>query len=194
MCEYAAGARKPLLCAGLRRRGGYAMTDDHMGGPPLIARETGAQPPRLFRLGPQDADRYADHLLRLDDEDRRFRFFDDAPEFMIMLHAGAAASDGRIALGFEEGGEIRAVGELLADPARPEVGELAFSVEKGWRRHGLGAALMGGLIEAGARAGFSTLELEFLANNAAMQALARRFTPSIVRRDGRVVATIASAG
>lgn len=61
----------------------------------MIARETGAQAPCLFRLGPRDAD-------------RRFRFFNAMPEFMIAMHAGAAASDGRIAFGREEQGEIRA--------------------------------------------------------------------------------------
>ena len=145
----------------------------------------------MFRLGPRDADRYADHLLRLDDEDRRFRFFNTMPEFMIAMHAGAAASDGRIALGWEEDGEIRAVGELVADPLRPEVGELAFSVEKNWRRRGLGAALMRALIAEGTRAGFAALELEMLGDNAAMQALALRFATRVAPRDGRVVATIA---
>jgi len=145
----------------------------------------------LFRLEPRDADRYADHLLRLDDEDRRLRFFKDPPEFMIVMHAGAAACDGRIAFGWEDDGEIRAAGELVADPDRPNVGELAFSVEKDWRRRGLGAALMDALINAGARAGFTTLELEFLPENRSMQALARGFSDCIVDRDGRLAATLA---
>lgn len=146
---------------------------------------------QFFRLTPGDADRYADHLLRLEEEDRRLRFFKDAPEFMIVMHAGAAACDGRIAFGWEEDGEIRAAGELVADSDRPHVGELAFSVEKGWRRRGLGAALMDALIDAGARAGFTTLNLEFLAENHAMEALARGFSDCVVDRDGRLAATVA---
>lgn len=145
----------------------------------------------FFRLTPGDADRYADHLLRLDEDDRRLRFFRDAPEFMIVMHAGAAACDGRIAFGWEEGGEIRAAGELVADSERAGVGELAFSVEKDWRRRGLGAALMQALIEAGARAGFARVELEFLPENHAMAALARRFSQGVVARDGRLAATVA---
>jgi len=148
-------------------------------------------PCALFRLQPSDADRYADHLLRLDEEDRRLRFFQEAPEFMIVMHAGAAACDGRIAFAWEEDGEIRAAGELVADPERPNVGELAFSVEKDWRRRGLGGALMDALLEAGARAGFCRLELEFLPENSAMEALARGFSDCVVERDGRLAATVA---
>ena len=155
----------------------------------MIGREHA--PIKLFRLTPGDADRYADHLLRLDEEDRRLRFFKDAPEFMIAMHAGAAACDGRIAFGWEEDGEIRAAGELVADPDRPNIGELAFSVEKGWRRRGLGGALMDALIDAGARAGFSRLELEFLPENSAMEALARGFSDCVIERDGRLAATVA---
>jgi GNAT superfamily N-acetyltransferase len=146
----------------------------------------------LFRLHAQDADAYADHLLRLDEDDRRFRFFDDAPEFLIVMHAGAAASDGRIALVWKEQGEIRAAAELLADPARSDIGELAFSVEKPWRRRGLGADLMRGLIAEGAAAGFVGLELEILADNVAMQALARQFAEKLERRDDHIVATISA--
>jgi GNAT superfamily N-acetyltransferase len=146
---------------------------------------------KLFRLTPGDADRYADHLLRLDEEDRRLRFFKDAPEFMIVMHAGAAACDGRIAFGWEEDGEIRAAGELVADPEHPHVGELGFSVEKDFRRRGIGAALMDALVDAGARAGFTTLNLEFLAENRAMRALAQGFSDCVVDRDGRLAATVA---
>jgi len=147
---------------------------------------------RFARLGTDDADRYADHLLRLDAEDRRLRFFDDAPEFLIHLHAGAAASDGRIvAICEEDNGEIHAAGELLADPERPDVGELAFSVEKSARRQGIGSALMRELIAEGARAGFARLELELLPDNESMLALARRFAEKVERRGGHLFATIA---
>jgi GNAT superfamily N-acetyltransferase len=157
----------------------------------LTATDSPARAKDLFRLAPRDADAYADHLLRLDEEDRRFRFFTETPDFMVAMHAGAAASDGRIAFGWRETGEIRAAAELVADPLRPEVGELAFSVEKDWRRLGLGAAMMRALIEAGAQAGFAALELEMLEENHAMRALARRFAERVETREGRVVAVLA---
>ncbi len=142
------------------------------------------------RLGPRDADRYADHLLRLSPEDRRLRFFGDAEDFLIELHAGAAASDKRIVAICEEDGVIRAAAELLADPTRPEVGELAFTVEEGCQRKGMGSALMKEVIDAGVQAGFRKLELEILPDNESMLALARRFFERIEARDGRLFASI----
>ncbi len=144
----------------------------------------------LTRLGPRDADRYADHLLRLSDKDRRLRFFGDAEDFLIELHAGAAASDQRIVVICEEDGVIRAAAELLADPTRPEVGELAFTVEGDCQRKGMGSALMKELIGAGVQAGFERLELEILPDNESMLALARRFFERIEARDGRLFASI----
>ncbi|WP_298421573.1 GNAT family N-acetyltransferase [Rhodoblastus sp.] len=145
---------------------------------------------RFTRLGPDDADRYADHLLRLPDEDRRLRFFDETPEFLIQLHAGAASADGRIVAICEDEGFIRAAGELLPDPERPEVGELAFSVEKDCQRQGIGGALMRELIEAGARAGFERLELELLPENKSMLSLAQRFAERMETRGGHLFAVI----
>jgi GNAT superfamily N-acetyltransferase len=142
------------------------------------------------RLGPDDAERYADHLLRLSPEDQRLRFFGEAPEYLVHIHAGVAASDNRIVAICEENGMIRAAGELMPDPLRPEVGELAFTVEKDCQRKGMGAALMQELIDAGAKAGFRRLELEILPENESMLALARRFLNHVEARDGRLFASI----
>ena len=147
-------------------------------------------PWRLIRLGPRDGDRYCDHLLRLDAEDRRFRFFEQPEEFLMALHAGTAVADGRMVFGCESEGEIRGAGELMPDPQDPRRGELAFSVERAWRRRGLGAALMQALIDAAMDKDFACLELEMLPDNDAMQQLARQFSSDLQRRNDYVVATI----
>ncbi len=145
---------------------------------------------RLIPLGPRDVDRYCDHLMRLDAEDRRFRFFEEPEEFLMALHAGAAVADGRVVFGCESGGEIRGAGELMPDPGDPRHGELAFSVERDWRRRGLGGALMRAMIDAAREKGFICLELEILPDNIAMQHLAGRFSSHLQQRNGNVVATI----
>lgn len=73
----------------------------------------------MVAFGPDDSDRYSDHLMRLDAEDPRFRNFEDPPEFMIARRADAAGADGRVVLSWESEGEIRGGGELLADHAEP---------------------------------------------------------------------------
>ncbi len=145
---------------------------------------------RLITLGAKRGDDYCDHLMRLDDEDRRFRFFGDMPEHMIALHAGAAVADGRFIVACEAEGKIRGVGQLLRDQDDPTVGELAFSVEREWRRRGIGAALMQATIEEGQRQGLKRLELEILPDNLSMQHLARRFTSDLRPAKGVVVATM----
>ena len=85
---------------------------------------------------------------------------------------------------------IRAAAELLADPTRPEVGELAFTVEGDCQRKGMGSALMKEVIDAGVQAGFERLELEILPDNEFMLALARRFFERIEARNGRLFASI----
>ena len=79
--------------------------------------------------------------------------------------------------------------ELLADPTRPEVRELAFTVEGDCQRKGMGSALMKEVIDAGVQAGFERLELEILPDNESMLALAR-FFERIEARNGRLFASI----
>lgn len=149
-----------------------------------------ATPWRLVQLGPRDADRYCDHLLRLGAEDRRLRFFEEPPEHLLALHAGAAVSDGRIVFGCESEGEIRGAGELMLGSLSPGCGELAFSVERDWRRLGMGCALMRAMIAAAREKGVNCLELEMLPDNLAMQHLAHRFSHRSLRRNGNLIAAI----
>lgn len=145
---------------------------------------------RLVGLGPRDADRYFDHLLRLDDEDQRLRFFELPPEHLLAMHAGAAVSDGRIVIGCESEGEIRGVGELVLELLTPGCGELAFSVERDWRRRGIGCGLMRAMIAAARDRGVDCLELEMLPDNLAMQHLAHHFSNRSLRRNGNLIAAI----
>jgi GNAT superfamily N-acetyltransferase len=128
--------------------------------------------------------------MRLDAEDRRFRFFADLPDFLVALHAGAAVADGRFVAACECEGEIRGAGELLQNPENPEQAELAFSVEREWRRRGFGAALMLATIGEARRIGIRRLELKILPENVAMQTLSRHFTSDLRHENGNILAMI----
>lgn len=130
-------------------------------------------------LGPTDADRYCNHLARLDPEARRMRFFSDVSEFHVLLHAGAALSDGRVAIGYVEDDEIRGACELLVGAGDPHDAEAAFSVEQDWRRAGIGGLLMTAMIDAARQRGVRRIELQCLKTNVPMQALAARFTSDL---------------
>ncbi len=145
----------------------------------------------MIELGPKDGDRYAEHLERLDPEAKRFRFFKTPEDFLLALHAGAAVSDGRLVLACESQGVIRGVAELMPGAENPHCGELAFSVEREWRRRGLGCALMKALIAAAKEKEFTCVELEILPDNKPMRRLARRFTSDLRVRNGNVIAVVA---
>jgi RimJ/RimL family protein N-acetyltransferase len=130
-------------------------------------------------LGPADADRYCNHLVRLDPEARKMRFFEDVSEFHVLFHAGAALSDGRIAVGYVEDDEIRGACELLETDRANHHAEAAFSVEQAWRSHGVGGLLMAAMIEEARKLGVRRIEMQCLRSNLPMQALAARFTNDV---------------
>ncbi|WP_184256611.1 GNAT family N-acetyltransferase [Rhodopseudomonas rhenobacensis] len=143
----------------------------------------------VVRLGPADADRYSDHLMRLDQAARRMRFFDDVPDFQVLLHAGAALADGRVVIGYLADGEIRGGCELLLRDPQQHAAEAAFSVEAEFRRRGIGGRLMAAMIAEAHRLGLRRIEMSCLKSNLPMQALAARFT-SDLRQDGETTLAV----
>jgi RimJ/RimL family protein N-acetyltransferase len=130
-------------------------------------------------LGPTDADRYCNHLLRLDAPSRKMRFFEDVSEFHVLFHAGAALSDGRAVVGYVENDEVRGACELLETDREHHLAEAAFSVENDWRCLGIGGLLMAAMIEEARRLGVRRIEMSCLRSNLPMQALAARFTQDV---------------
>ncbi|MCD0421977.1 MAG: GNAT family N-acetyltransferase [Rhodopseudomonas sp.] len=140
---------------------------------------TGERRGEVRPLGPADADRYCNHLMRLDADARRMRFFEDVSEFHVLFHAGAALSDGRPVLGYLEDGEIRGACELLETDRDNHLAEAAFSVEAEWRCQGIGGLLMAAMITEARRLGVRRIEMSCLRSNLPMQALAARFTSDL---------------
>jgi GNAT superfamily N-acetyltransferase len=144
---------------------------------------------RVVPLGPEKADLYFEHMLRLDDEARRLRFFVDAPDFHLAIRSGAAVSDGRACLAYVEGGLIRGAAELLEGDEKA-VAEAAFSVESGYRKNGIGSLLMAAIIEEARRRGVTRIEVACLPENIAMQRLATRFLADLRREGDNVLGVI----
>lgn len=145
----------------------------------------------IVPLGPEMADLYLEHLMRLDDVARRRRFYVDAQDFHLALHSGAAVSDGRVCLGYIEDGVIRGAAELLAGD-ETGMAEAAFSVEADYRRHGIGGLLMTAIIEEARRRGVRRIKVACLPENLAMQRLAARFLAELRREGDNVLGVIES--
>jgi GNAT superfamily N-acetyltransferase len=107
---------------------------------------------RIRRLWPSDAAAYRDHLLRLDSDARYSRFGTVMVDAIVAEHAHACFGAETLIFGDFAEGEIRGAAELHILGAAAGIygryGEAAFSVEKRWRRSGLGSALVERLILA----------------------------------------------
>jgi RimJ/RimL family protein N-acetyltransferase len=129
------------------------------------------------KLRTDEAPLLRDHLLRLDPEARRMRFAHAVSDAFIAQYAGSGILDlGSIVYGAFIEGELRGVAELrkLTDVWGREA-EAAFSIEKSYQDDGLGTELMGRVIRSARNRGVQILFMSCLAENARMQAIARKY-------------------
>lgn len=137
----------------------------------------------LRRLYSVDQPAYVAHLLRLDTETRHDRFGMAVSDDWLANYATGCFGPRDLVYGFFTGGEIRAAGELrqlVKNPlAMTREAEAAFSVEHDWRRHGLGTLLMEKIVRAAQNRRDTSLHMMCLAQNKAMQGLARKFSADL---------------
>ncbi len=116
------------------------------------------------------------HLLRLDPESRRMRFGTPVTDYFIEHYAQNALGNHSIAHGYFVDGVLRGVAELrgFRGVAGGEA-EAAFSVEQEFQNRGVGTELFSRTVLAARNRGISKLFVNFLSQNARMQAIAKKF-------------------
>jgi RimJ/RimL family protein N-acetyltransferase len=172
-------ARQNAAAAGAQKAGHAIMSD--------LATAQGI----TRRLWPTETDRFRDHLLRLDTESRRMRFAHTVADSFIENYASRMTAYGSLVYGHLVDGNVRGAAELrrLGDTWGDEA-EAAFSVERSWQNHGVGTDLMGRVIRAARNRNIRRLYMSCLAENAKMQAIARKHA-AVLRFDaGDVVGEI----
>ena len=144
----------------------------------FFARVEGGQ---LRRLWPSDLEAFRDHLLRLDDKSRFDRFAMVTSDDFMRAYAGRCFGIDDVIFGYFVDGVLRGAGELrpVAPGAHDASAEAAFSVETGWRRRGIGTALMERIVQAARNRSADTLYMSCLARNEAMQGLAKKFAADL---------------
>jgi len=147
------------------------------------------------KLWPTEGELFRDHLLRLDKDSRRLRFAHGVSDSFIEDYAARMNDMGSIVFGYFVDGEIRAAAELrkLADDWGVE-GEAAFSVERAYQDQGIGSALMGRVIRSARNRGVKLLFMSCLAENARMQAIAKRHEAELRFEYGEVIGEIIPSG
>lgn len=149
----------------------------------------------IRRLWPVERDLFTAHLLRLDALTRRERFGTAVSDEFLASYATTTFGVGGLVYAYIENGEVRGAAELRGlDDLVAQTGEAAFSVERAWRRRGIGEALFGRLITAARNRGIRTLYMTCLPENAAMRNLARKFEAELVGGYNDVEGTIATGG
>jgi len=114
---------------------------------------------------------YCGHLLRLDAESRRNRFYG-----AIADDTATARGSDVIIHGFFVDGVLRGAADLrILGPLNRREAEAAFSIEKRWQSLGIGSALLGRSLLAARNRGIELLHVCCLVENRRMQQLARKF-------------------
>jgi GNAT superfamily N-acetyltransferase len=154
----------------------------------------------IRRLWPPDASAFQEHLLRLDPESRYDRFAMAVSDDFLRQYASRCFGLDDLIYGFFVDGELRGAGELrrVAGPDGPAgfdgLAEAAFSVERPWRRLGVGAELMARIVRAARNRRAETLYMSCLSRNKAMQALARKFSAQMRFETGDVGGVLRNSG
>jgi RimJ/RimL family protein N-acetyltransferase len=143
------------------------------------------------RLWPTETDKFRDHLLRLDPETRRLRFAHSVSDAFIEAYASRMTEYGSLVYGHVVDGQVRGAAELrrLGDTWGEEA-EAAFSVERPYQDHGVGTELMGRVVRAARNRNIRRLYMSCLAENARMQAIARKHAAALRFEAGDVVGEI----
>ena len=132
-----------------------------------------------------------DHLLRLDHQSRYDRFHGFMDDCFIERYAAKCASDGTLVIAYIADGVVRGAAELHPPGTSPDLQpEIAFSVEAGVRRQGVGSILFRKLIEVARAKGYRSLRITTGAQNEAMRALANKFGAHLTFRYGESTGTI----
>ncbi|MGE0750645.1 MAG: GNAT family N-acetyltransferase [Variibacter sp.] len=145
----------------------------------------------IRKLLPADHVAYREHLLRLDPQSRRSRFSGAVSDEFIRNYAALSRNLDTVIHGFFVDGELRGVAELrpLGDAFAQEA-EAAFSIERSWQSHGVGAALLRRTLLSARNRRIRLLYMACLAENKVMQRLARKFDAELKFDFGSVAAHV----
>ena len=146
---------------------------------------------RIRKLWIGEADKYRDHLLRLDLESRSNRFGGGVPDEFIRNFVALTLSLDAVVHGFFVDGVLRGAGELRSiGGAVKDEAEAAFSIEQPWQSHGVGSALRERTLLAARNRGVKLLHMTCLVRNRRMQQLARKFDAELTFDFGNVVGEV----
>jgi GNAT superfamily N-acetyltransferase len=139
---------------------------------------------QIRRLWPADKSGFRDQLLRLDAHSRHERFGGGMSDEFLARYAEHCFGKGDLLYGAFSDSHMCGAGELRSDTAiwteqapfgRHIHAEAAFSVEREYRRRGIGEKLFKRILRAATNHGVETIEIVCLPDNVGMRRLAQKF-------------------
>jgi GNAT superfamily N-acetyltransferase len=172
--------KRHALSSAAYQNGGSIMSDQHdvWGG-------------HIRKLWPTETDKFRDHLLRLDADNRRMRFASPVSDQFISDYAARMTEMGSIVFAYMSDDRVMAAAELrkLSVNWEPDA-EAAFSVEAPYQHNGIGTALMGHVIRSARNRCVKHLYMSCLAENWRMRAIARKYHAKLRFEYGEVMGEI----
>lgn len=143
------------------------------------------------KLWPSETNKFRDHLLRLDAENRRLRFGMPVKDEFIRDYASRIDEYKSLVHGYFEQGDIRAAAELrqIGDGWSAKA-EAAFSVEPGYQNKGIGTELLGRIVRSARNRGITRLYMNCLLENRKMQRIAKKYDAVLQFDHGDVVGRV----
>jgi RimJ/RimL family protein N-acetyltransferase len=146
--------------------------------------EATSSPVEIRRLWPSDKEAFRDHLMSLDSRSRHLRFGGGMSDHFLAHYAENCFGKGDLLYGAFVDGDLVGAAELRSNRAiwseqapfgRNIHAEVAFSVDNGYRRRGIGEKLFKRILRAATNHGVETIEIVCLPENVGMQNLAKKF-------------------
>ena len=138
-------------------------------------------------LTPSEMPLLKEHLLRLDPVSQRQRFNGAISEGFVEHYNTKYITDDTVVIGYIVDGEMRGAAELHPPNEQGSNPEIAFSVEKMFRSHGVGSELFERVIHEARKKGYNSVLMTTNHNNERMKALARKFGVRMEFRKGESV-------
>ncbi len=144
---------------------------------------------RYRKLHSGDAQRFADHIIRLAPDDRRSRFAGTVSDDEVRRYCATLDRRNTLVIAFFDGFEIRAAAELRMDRQAGQA-EAAFSVEKSVQGQGIGRELMRRIVTIAQNLGLTRLSVICRPENRRMRQLLAAFNAESAVDIEEVVASI----
>ena len=149
----------------------------------------------IRKLWPTEIEKFRDHLLRLNGDNRRMRFGMSVDEAFITAYAKRADWTRTVIYGYFAAGEVHATAELRAiGESWDAEAEAAFSVEDGYQDAGVGTELLGKIMLTARNRGIHRLYMNCLLENRKMQRIARKYEAELHFDHGEVVGQLRTPG